>query len=257
MDFMVDFSAISLENQEIINFLERDLRLKSIYQEIIYLKIIDQAAQEQAITVTPEEIQAELDRICYENHFDHPSQLLAWLTEQMTSLSELERRIRERLLAQKLASHLFSRQIQNLFSHHRSDFEQILIYRLAVPYESLAYEIFYQIEEEELSFFEAAHIYDVNESRRLQCGYEGRQQRRELRPELAEILFNAQIGEVIGPFKTSENIYELFLVDDFIYPELTPVVYENILNQMFQDWIENRLDIYISSLNKTQGTGSS
>lgn len=245
---MVDFSAIPLENQEIVDFLRRDLRLKSIYQEIIYQRIVNQAAQEQALQVTAAEIQAELDRIRYENRFEHPSQLLAWLTEQMLTLSELEQSIYQRLLAQKLANRLFADEVQNLFSQYRSDFEQILIYKIVVPYESLAYEIFYQIEEEEISFFEAAHIYDVDEARRLYCGYEGRQQRRELQPEIARILFNAQIGQVVGPLKTSDNIYELFLVDDFISPELTPVLYEDILNQMFQEWIENEFDTYLSSL---------
>lgn len=245
---MVDFSTISLENQEIVDFLKRNLRLELIYKEILYQKIVDQAAQERSLDVKAEEIQAEIDRICYENRFDHPSKLLAWLTEQMITLSDLEQGISEQLLAQKLARHLFASEVQNLFSQHRSDFEQVLIYRITVPYEHLAYELFYQIEEEEISFFEAAHIYGMDESCRLYCGYEGKQQRRELKPEIAEILFHAQVGEVIGPLKTSDNTYELFWIDDFISPELTPVLFEDILNQMFQEWIEAKLNVYLSNL---------
>jgi parvulin-like peptidyl-prolyl isomerase len=251
---MVDLSTLSLENQEIIDFLKRDLRLKAIYQEIIYQKIVNQIAQEQSIRITAEEVQAELDQVRYANRLEHPSQLYAWLAEQMVTLSELEQRLYEQLLTRKLARHLFTEEIRNLFSQQQTDFEQALIYRIVIPYESLAYEIFYQIEEEELSFFEAAHIYDVNETRRLQCGYDGKKQRRELNPELAELLFNAQIGEVIGPIKTSDNTYELFLVDDVISPTLTPVLYETILNQMFQQWIEDRLVNYISSLNNVQNS---
>ncbi|WP_416665927.1 peptidylprolyl isomerase [Egbenema bharatensis] len=251
---MVDFSAISLENQEVIDFLRRDLRLKSIYQEIISQKIVSQVAQEQALSVTAEEVQAELDKIRYENYFEHPAQLLAWLAEQMSTLSDLQQRIYERLLSQKLARHLFSEAAQNFFSQHRSEFEQALIYRIKIPYESLAYEVFYQIEEEELNFFEAAHLYDANESRRLQCGYAGKQQRGEISPEIAERLFNAQIGEVLGPFKNADNTYELFLVDEIFPPTLTSTLYESLLNQMFQEWIENRLDIYISSLRPSQDT---
>lgn len=254
---MVDFSAISLEIQEVLDFLRRDLRLKSIYQGIIYQKIVDQAAQEQALHVTAEEVQAELARIRHENHIEHPAQLSPWLAEQMVTLSQLEQRIYEHLLTQKLARHLFAEEVEELFVQHRDDFEQAIIYRITVPYESLAYEIFYQIEEEELSFFEAAHIYNLNENHRLQCGYEGKQQRRELKPEIAEILFNAKIGEVIGPLKSSDNAYELFLIDDFISPVLSPILYEKVLDELFQEWIETKLDIYISSLKESQDAENS
>ncbi|GAB4365035.1 MAG: hypothetical protein Kow00121_01250 [Elainellaceae cyanobacterium] len=254
---MVDFLTVSLEDQEIIDFLRRNLRLKLICKEILFQKIVKQVAQERSLDVKAEEIQAEIDRIRYENRFDHPSQLLAWLTEQMTTLNDLEQRISEQLLTQKLARYLFANKVQNIFEQYRSDFEQILFYKIVVPYENLAYELFYQIEEEEMSFFEAAHVYNTNESCRLCCGYEGKQQRRELRPEIAEILFNAQTGEVIGPLKTSDNTYELFWVDELVSPELNSVLFEDILNQMFQEWMESRLNSYLSNSTSTQDNESS
>jgi parvulin-like peptidyl-prolyl isomerase len=166
----------------------------------------------------------------------------------MTTLNSLEQRIREYLLAKKLAKNLFSSEVRELFAQHPSDFEQVLLYRITVPYESLAQEIFYQIEEEEISFYEAAHLYDVNERRRLQCGYEGKQQRRKLSPELTERLFNANVGEVIGPLKSPNETYDLFLVEDFFAPELTREIYEDAIEQRFREWLENELNLYLSSL---------
>jgi parvulin-like peptidyl-prolyl isomerase len=245
---MESFSKISLKIEEIIDFLKRDLRLKEVYQEIICQKIINQAAEERSLSVTEEEVQVELDRIRYEKRFSQPSDLLAWLADQMTTLNSLEQRIREYLLAKKLAKNLFSSEVRELFAQYPSDFEQILLYRITVPYESLAQEIFYQIEEEEISFYEAAHLYDVDERRRLQCGYEGKQLRRKLSPELTERLFNANVGEVIGPLKSPKETYDLFLVEDFFAPELTREIYEDAIEQRFREWLEDELNLYFSSL---------
>ncbi|MDL5057069.1 peptidylprolyl isomerase [Geitlerinema calcuttense] len=238
---MANLPSLSLETEEIIDFLRRDLRLKDIYQEIASQKIINQTAQEQGLTVTSNEIQAELDRIRYEKCFDSPSVLLNWLDRQRVTLNELRQRIGEHLLTKKLANYLFSEKVDRLFSEHRSDFEQVLLYKIVVPYEQLANNILYQIIEEEVSFYEAAHLYDIDEKRRLHCGYEGKKRRCQLNPELAETLFNANTGEVIGPLKSFEKTYELFLVEEFSSPGLTTEIYEETLNGMFKEWLEAKL----------------
>lgn len=245
---MVIFSRIPLGAEEIVDFLKRDVRLKAIYQEIIYQKIVNRAAQERGLTITSEETRVELNRILREKNSIKPSDISDWLADQMLTWDDLETRVRERLLTTKLAKHLFSNEVQELFSQRPSDFEQILLYKLTVPYESLAYEIFYQIAEEEISFYEAAHLYDVDERRRLHCGYEGKQSRYKLNPEIAEMLFNANIGEVIGPLKSPTETYDLFLVDDFFSAELTNEVYEDLVTQRLETWLEKELDLYILSI---------
>jgi parvulin-like peptidyl-prolyl isomerase len=180
--------------------------------------------------------------------------MFLWLSDHMATLNDLEHRIREHLLTKKLARRLFSDKIQEVFSLDLADFEQVLLYRITVPYESLAQEIFYQIEEEEISFYEAAHLYDVDSRRRLQCGYEGRYYRRKLKPDIAAILFNAKVGQLLGPFKSSDETYDLFLVEEFFPPELTPEIYEDVLNQLFQEWLDNELNLYVrQELNQSVG----
>lgn len=241
---MTDLSRISLDAQEIVDFLGRDLRLTRAYRDIISQKIIDQAARERHITVSPEEIELGLDAICYENGLDHPAQLIRWAPQQLTTLADLKRRIREKLLSQKLAQSLFLEDAQEFVQRNPGQINQIIVYKIAVPYESLAREIFYQIEEEEVSFFEAAHLYDLDEKRRLNCGYEGKFRRYNLPPELAEILFGATIGEVIGPLKIAEQIYELFLVDDLITAP-SEELYEAVLQERFNAWIDREITLYL------------
>ncbi len=75
----------------------------------------------------------------------------------------------------------------------------------------------------------------------MQCGYEGRFYRRGLNPEVAAAIFGARLGEIIGPL-SSEQGYDLFLVEEFIAAELTPEIRQDIIDRLFQEWLNSELN---------------
>jgi parvulin-like peptidyl-prolyl isomerase len=240
---MVNFLGVSIESLEIIDFLKQEMLLKEICQKIVDRKIIEQAAKEHNISISPEEIQLKADSIRYEKRLEKTADTLAWLEEQMVTAEEWEAGIRKRLLAQKLAEHLFSEEVEPYFAQHRLDFDQFILYQIIVPYRQLAKEIYYQIEEEEISFYEAAHLYDIDERRRYRCGYEGLIGRWSLSPQFAEAIGNAATKQVVGPIAfEEEQKYYLLMVEEFIPAELTPQRHQNIVNRLFQQWLERELN---------------
>jgi parvulin-like peptidyl-prolyl isomerase len=238
---MADLSRASVELDEIIGFLKKDIQYKDVCQKILEQRIINQAAQERGLTVTTEEIQADANRLRREKRLEKASDTLAWLAEQMISPEDWELGIRDRLLAQKLAEHIFAKDVEKFFAQNRLDFEQILLYQIIVPDEKLAQELFYQIEDEEISFYEAAHLYDLDEKRREQCGCEGKLYRWSLKPDLAAVVFSAQPGEVIGPLQTEQG-HHLLMVQEFIPAELTSQRHQEILDNMFKQWLASELN---------------
>lgn len=244
---MISLSKASIQPEEIERFLKKNMRLKGIYQEILCQIIVNKAAQERGLTVTPEEIQAEADRIRRELRLEKASDTLAWLADQMMSPEDWEEGMRDRLLAQKLSEHLFAGEVQKYFAEHRLDFQQILLYQIIVPYERVAQELFYQIEEEEINFYEAAHLYDIDERRRHQCGYEGKVLRWSLTPEIASVIFSAEPRQVIGPIKTQVG-YHLFKVEEVFEAQLTPEINRDILKTMFDKWMEGELTYMLHNL---------
>lgn len=197
------------------------------------------------MTVTAEEIQAELNRIRYEERLDSAADLIAWLDNQLATLSDIEASIRVHLLAKKLAYDLFALEVQQFFAQNRADFEQVLLYRIAVPYERLAQELFYRIEESEMSFYEAAHVYDLDERRRLHCGHEGRRSQRDFSPEIARLIFSEAVheGAVLGPLQLSPTTFDLLLVEQRIPPELTPQIRDELISQRFRDWLDRAIGL--------------
>jgi parvulin-like peptidyl-prolyl isomerase len=238
---MVSFSGLSIAPEAIVNSLRRDLRLREICQGIVLQQIIQQAAQSRSIAVSPAEIQTEADRQRYERRLENATDTYAWLNEQMVTAEDWEAGIGDRLLGQKLAEALFAPEVEKYFAENRLSFEQVLLYKITVPYQQLSQELFYQIEEKEISFYEAAHLYDVDAEQRLHCGYVGKVYRSNLKPDLASVIFGARRGELLGPVQATQG-YDLMVVEEFVAAELTDEIQQVILDRLFQEWLMREMN---------------
>lgn len=233
---MVDLPKISITDDEIVDFLKRRVQYKETCHKILSQRAINRAIQERGISVTLDEIQAEADRQRLVRRLEKASDTLAWLNEQKITADDWEAGIQENLLAKKLADAMFGSEVEKYFTQHKLDYEQVQLYQIVVPYERLAREVFYQIEEEEISFYHAAHLYDIEKKRRDLCGYEGKVTRRSLKGELAALVFGATPGEVVGPHKTDLG-YHLLKVEEFIPAQLTDERSQEICQKLFQEWL--------------------
>lgn len=231
---IVNFSGVVVQLEEIVNFLKQEVLIKDICQKILNQKIIEKTARERGICITPEEIQLRMKRL--EKSVD----MTSWLTEQMITVNDWEAGIRSQLLAQKVAEHLFDQDVESFFEHHCSMFDQFILYQIVVDYEIVATKIFSDLIEKRISFFEAAHIYDIDEQRRSKCGYEGHLSLGGLQPELATAVLKAPVGEILGPFKT-EHGYHLLMVEKFISEQLTSEKRQEILEMLFNEWLAREL----------------
>lgn len=237
----ISIAGASIELEQILSFLKKNFQLKDVCLKILYQKVIQQSAQERGITVTPEEIQAEAEQQRRERRLEKAADTLAWLADQLVTPEDWEAGIREQLLSKKLAEHLFAKEVEKVFAQNKLNFDQILLYQIIVENDKLAQEIFFQLEEREISFYEAAHLYDIDEKRRQQCGCEGKIYRWNLKPDIAAVIFGAKLGEVIGPVQTPLG-YHLMRVEEFIPAELTPERSQEILDRMFQEWLDSELN---------------
>ncbi|WP_347276431.1 peptidylprolyl isomerase [Chroococcidiopsis sp [FACHB-1243]] len=232
----VDFFGLSIEFAEIVSYLQKNLQLKEVCQQILYRRIIERVARERGLTVEAEEIQAELERQRRDRDLEIDADLLTWLTDRLLDRETWEASIRDRLLAEKLNQRLFAIEVERFFNQHPSEFERVLLYRIVVSSAAEALEILYRLQEGQISFYEAAHFYDISEKRRLQCGYEGRIYRSQLQPDIAAIVFSGAVGQAIGPLQTDTG-YCLLLVEEFFSAQLTSERFQEILERLFQRWL--------------------
>jgi parvulin-like peptidyl-prolyl isomerase len=237
---ITDVRIQQVNDQEITAFLKETLQYKGIHQAVFSQRIIDRTAQERGILVSDAEIQEEADRQRRKLRLERAEDTLAWLQDQNIDSDDWELGIRARLLKQKLKEALFQADIDRTFNQNRLDFDKVRLYQIVVPYAPLSQELFYQIEEEELSFYEVAHAYDVDQMRRYRCGYEGLVSRRSLIPVLAAAVFSLPQGKLAGPVKTEQG-YHLLLPEEFIPAQLTDEIRQELFDQLFKEWMSSEL----------------
>jgi parvulin-like peptidyl-prolyl isomerase len=243
---MNEFSKSVIEPEEIINFLKSEINLKNICHKILCQRLIAKFCLENNISLAEEEIKAEAENQRRVLGLEKASDTVEWLKDELINIEDWEEGIRNTLLARKVAENLFSKEVEKFYIKNRLEFEQIILYKIVVKNEKLAQELYYQIEEEEISFFTAAHIYDIDEKRRLQCGYEGKIYRFALPPDIAAILFHTTVKQLIGPLKTDQG-YNLFFVEELIPPELDSHRFQEILNNMFQRWLTAEVEALLNN----------
>ncbi|BAZ12970.1 hypothetical protein NIES4071_48040 [Calothrix sp. NIES-4071] len=239
---MSDFKTV-VEAEEIVNYLKQEMSLKETRQNILYQRVIARVAQQLGISVSSLEIEKEADKQRRELQLEKAADTVAWLTDNMISPHDWEVGIRNRLLADKLAEQMFGKEVEKFFIQNRASFEQIILYRIVVANDKLAQELYYQIEEREISFYTAAHNYDIDQNRRRLCGYEGPVYRWEIETVIASVVFNTSPQQLIGPIKI-EQCYHLLWVEEHIPAELTQSRYKELLNHMFKQWLNSEAQQY-------------
>ncbi|MEL6439035.1 MAG: peptidylprolyl isomerase [Cyanobacteria bacterium J06621_8] len=245
---MIKYKNVTIEAAEIEEHLKQQLKLKQICDDILQRRIIAKAAAVRNIMVSEQEIEAEANKIRCSLRLEKAADTLAWLDNHFLDPDSWEVGIKQNLLASKLALALFEPQVEQFFAQNRLNFEQFMVYQLVVPYEKLAQELFYQIEEEEISFYQAVHLYDIDEQRRYVCGYEGKVHRWDYPPDIAAAIFKTPIitGEVMGPIKSPQG-YHLFKIEDYSPAQLTPEVRQEIIDKNFAQWLRGELNYLLHS----------
>ena len=227
---------LKITAEEIVQYLKEKLEIEATYQSILCQRIIAQKAQEKNLTVAPEEVQAEADRVRLDNRLEKATDTFNWLAQQMVTPDDWEAGIINKLLREKLVQSLFANDVEKFFAQNRLNFEQVLLYQIIVADEKFAWELYHQIQEEEISFYLAANLYDIEEKRRHQCGYEGKLYRWSIQPEFAPTIFAADLQTVTAPLTTEQGSH-LFMVEEFIPAQLTLDIEQEILEKMFGEWL--------------------
>jgi parvulin-like peptidyl-prolyl isomerase len=227
--------------EDLAHSLKKQFQYQSTYQSVTANRLIKQAAFDQGLQVSDLEIQMEADRYRHENGLENAADTINWLNQQQVAPEEWEEGIRDRLLADGLSKHLFSSDIDRMFAESRANYESVALYQLVVPYEKLAMELFYQIEESEISFYEAAHLYDLDSDRRRKCGFEGVLARWQIEPSLSSVIFGAQVQQVTEPIQRDDG-YHLIWVEEFLEAALTETIRKQIMDNLFQDWVLSELN---------------
>lgn len=228
---------LNISTSEIVHQLKLSCQIPEIVEAIATQTVINQAASEARIEVTEAELQEEGDKLRLEKKLATAKDTWGWLNRNHLSIQDFEELVRNNLIYKKLANHLFAPQVEKFFYENRINYEAAVTYEVILEDRDLALELFYAFEEGEITFSEIARLYIQDPELRRAGGYQGVRHRKDFRPEVAAAVFAASPLQILKPITSPKGIY-LIWVEEIIQPELEDNLRQQIIDELFTDWLK-------------------
>ena len=233
--------VMTISHDDILYQLKLSCLIPSTVEGVVTRKVITRVAAEQGVKAELKDLQQAADSLRLLNKLQSASDTWLWLQQHHLSLDEFEELVQTTVISSKLANHLFGDRVEPFFVEHQLDYAQAVMYEVILEDEDLAMELFYSIQEQEISFHEVAHQYIQDPELRRCGGYQGFITRASLKPEISAAVFAAAPPQLLKPFVTSKGAH-LILVEELIQPELNESLRYKILSDLFLEWVKHQIE---------------
>mgnify|MGYP003333363915 CR=1 FL=1 len=232
---------LKISNEDIIYHLKISCQIPSLLEAIATRKVITETSQKSGITVETTELQQSADNLRLANKLIKAEETWEWLQKHYLSLDNFEEIAHLNILSTKLAHHLFADKVEPFFYAHQLNYSTAVTYEAILDDEDLALEIFYALQEGEISFQEIARQYIQNPEIRRAGGYQGIRKRSDFRPEIASLVFAANPPQILKPVITPKGAH-IIIVEEIIEPELNEQMRVQILGDLFTNWLKDQVN---------------
>jgi hypothetical protein len=233
--------AITISAQDILHQVKLSCQIPSIVKQIVTRKVVMDAAAEAGIKVETEELQQAADQIRLISKLKTADETWEWLKKNCLSLDDFEEMVYTNVMSGKLAQHLFGDKVEPWFVEHQLDYAGAVIYEVVLDDEDLAMELFYALQEGEISFFEIAQQYIQDTELRRRGGYRGVVRRNEMKPEISAAVFAGKPPQVLKPIVTAKGVY-LIWVEKVVKPLLDDKLQYQIISDLLGVWVKQQLE---------------
>ncbi len=223
---------------------------QEMLDQLITRKLLLQFAESEDITVSEEELEAEIKSVIDESFQGEQEQFEMVLEQYGISLDAFKEDARLNLLVRKIAMENIDTSEENVRqffedrSHLFAQEEEIEARHILVESESEAEEVLAVIEEGE-DFASLAAEYSIDSSTQEDGGYLGYFSRGMMVDAFEEEAFSLEIGEIGGPVETNFGFHIIEVLDKV---EAEDAVYEDISEQVKETMVEENVSPVINEL---------
>jgi parvulin-like peptidyl-prolyl isomerase len=232
--------TVNITSEDILHQVKLSCKIPDMIQEMLTRKIIAATVEKMGIVVEDEALQKTADTLRLKNQLLSAEETWLWLQKHHLSLDDFEEIAYTSLISSSLAKHLFADKVEPYFFENQINYVGVVIYEVILDDEDLAMELFYAIQEGEMSFYDVAHNYIQDTELRRKCGYRGIVYRQDLKPEISAAVFAAKSPQLLKPIVTASGI-NLIFVEEIIQPELDDTLRNKILLDLFSEWLKQQI----------------
>jgi parvulin-like peptidyl-prolyl isomerase len=204
----------TIEIEDFVKTLKLTGQFESLLEQLVRDKITVLAAKKQRIAVAPEEIQERADQFRRIQGLHRAADMNNYLDAIGVSLDEFEAFITDSLYQEKMLEQVGNeRAVEDYFRLNSPKFDSMEISHILVDTEGKAREIMAYLEDDPDGFVDMAMEHSLADTKE-RGGAIGKVLRGSLRSDIEARVFNANAGDLLGPFATPDRaLYEIFRID--------------------------------------------
>ena len=228
----------------------RVLKLTGQFESLVEQQVRDQltviAAKKMGVQVSPDEIQQRADQFRRVRGLHRAADMNRYLDVFGISLDEFERFITDTLYQEKTFAQICNDEaVESYFKLNSPKFDSIEVSHIVVDSEGKAREVLSILEDEPAAFGEMAREHSIADTRE-RGGVIGKVLRGSLKTDIEAKVFNAQVGDLLGPFPAPDgSFFEIFCVTAKHPAALEADVSSEVRRLLREEWLAERAQEHI------------
>ena len=208
----IDDEVVGID--QFIKILRLTGQLETILEQFVRDRLAVRAAKTQRIAVSAEEIQERADQFRRAKGLHRATDTNRYLDHLGVSLDEFESFITDSLYQEKMMEEVCSaKAVEEYFKLNSPKFDSVEVSHIVLEAEGKAKEMISILRDDPECFAEMAREHSIAHTRG-QGGTLGKLLRGALKTDVEAKVFNAGVGDLIGPFPSSDrSFYEIFRVN--------------------------------------------
>lgn len=245
-------SAILKIDGDVIDVAEfmRTLKLTGQYdglvEQLVRERLAIRGARKHGIQVLPEEVQQRADEFRRVHGLHRAADTNKYLDSMRVSLDEFEAFITDSLYQEKMMERVCDdKAVEAYFLLNSPRFDSVEVSHIVLDSEGKAREMISVLEDDPDSFEEMAREHSIADTREA-GGLIGKVLRGSLRNDVESKVFNATVGELLGPFASPDRtVFEIFRVNTRHPASLDEDTVTEVRRLLKEEWLRARAQEHV------------
>lgn len=235
-----------IDTEDFVRILKLTGQFESLIDQLVREKLTVRAAKKQGIEVPAEQIQERADQFRRVRGLHRASDMNQYLDTLGVGLDEFEAFITESLYEEKMMQTVCSEKaVAEYFKLNSPRFDSIEVSHIIVDKAGMAKELISYLREDADAFADMAREHSSADTRE-QGGLIGKVLRGSLKTEVEAKVFNAAVGDLLGPFPSADqSLYEIFMINGKNPARLDEDVATEIRRLLREEWLMARAQEHI------------
>jgi parvulin-like peptidyl-prolyl isomerase len=231
---------------EFVRLLKLTGQFESLIEQLVRDKLTVHAARKHGVRISDDDVQQRADQFRRVRGLHRAADMNQYLDALKVSLDEFEAFITDSLYQERMLESIGdAAAVEEYFSMNSPKFDAIEVSHILLDDEGKAKEMISYLRDDPDAFAEMAREHSIADTKGS-GGVIGKVLRGSLKPDIEAKIFNAEVGDLLGPFASLDrSCFEIFAVTAKYPAQLDADVSAEIKRLLREEWLVTRAQEHV------------